>query len=290
MVRAEINWDQIPPSLRVERPVRVCLKCGFDIFTKQLGLAPRTAYSEMRKFTPDPAAFRAEPQRPLFRSPEAGVPCPYCGAAKRWVATLRAVEIEAHRDVAKETRKLLAALKRKPEQYVIRKDARSPVEVFSDWLDRLSLAFDFTGEIWLRDAAIAWLERCEPSSDWADAANISRIHPSRRLAEGWEREGHRLYLSPALYGDVLVVQYLLSRTHLHGGVTFEGRLTPFEFFHHLRRHGYLTARGIEADDPPALLEGAIAHLAAVGEIKPHLVIDRTAYLELLKKTYDRLKK
>src|SRR2546428_12445063 len=106
MAQSAIAWEDIPPQLLNERLLRLCLKCGFDLMTKQMGLAPRTAYSEMKKFVPDPAAFRQEPQRPLFRSVEAGVPCPYCGAAKRWVATVRAIEIDAHKEIAKQAKKL----------------------------------------------------------------------------------------------------------------------------------------------------------------------------------------
>ncbi|HXG63680.1 MAG TPA: hypothetical protein VNO70_01145, partial [Blastocatellia bacterium] len=283
------NWEEIPAQLLTERPVRVCLKCGFDIMTKQLGLAPRTAYSEMKKFVPEATAFRSEPQRPLFWSEEARVPCPYCNAAKRWVATVRGVEIAAHQDIAKLTKKLLADVKKKPDQFTIVKDTRSPVQVFADWLERLSQQLDFTDETWLREAAIEYLRRREPLADWTDIENVERIFLSRPLEEGWERNGNRLYLSPVLYGDVLVTQYMLGRTHLHGALTFEGRLTPFEFFHRLRRLGYLEKRGIEADDPSSALEGAIARLAAEGDIKPIFIIDRSEYLDQLKAIYDKMK-
>jgi hypothetical protein len=289
MAQVTINWEDIPPQLRYERRLRLCLKCGFDVLTKRMGLAPRTAYSEMKKFVPDPAAFRAGTQRPLFRSAEEGVPCPYCGAAKRWVATLSAIEIEEHAALAKPVKKLLAALKKKPDIYTIVPDTRAPVQVFSDWLERLNRQLNFAGELWLRDAALEYLRRREPLAEWPEVENIRRVFLSRRLTEGWERDGHRLYLSSMLYGDVLVIQYLLGRAHLHGAQTFEGRLTPFEFFHRLRRLGYLEQRGIEADDAGSALEGAVAKLAEEGGIKPHLVIDHSAYLERLKTIYDKLK-
>jgi len=289
MAQAAIDWGAIPPQLLNERSLRLCLKCGFDLMTKQLGLAPRTAYSEMKKFVPDPAAFRSEPQRPLFRSVEAGVACPYCGAAKRWVATVRAIEVEAHLDVAKPAKKLLAAVKKHPDKYAVVKDPRTPAQVLSDWLERLSQRLNFEGEMWLRDAGVEYLRRREPMADWTGVENIRLIFLSRRLDSGWDREGDRIYLAPALYGDVLVIQYLLSRTHLHGALTLEGRLTPFEFFHRLRRIGYLEKRGIEAADPGTALEGAVAKLAEEGEIKPQLIIDRCAYLDQLKTIYDKVK-
>jgi hypothetical protein len=205
------------------------------------------------------------------------------------VATVHGIEIEAHREIAKEIRKLLAEIKQKPDEFTIIKDERAPVQVFSDWLERLSQRLNFAGEMWLRDAAIEYLRRRAPLADWSGVENIGRIFLSRRLEEGWERDGHRLYLAPTLYGDVLVIQYLLGRAHLHGALTFEGRLTLFEFFHRLRRLGYLEKRGIEAADPSSALEGAIAKLAEEGEIKPYFIIDRRAYLDQLKAIYDKIK-
>ena len=291
MAQSAIAWEDIPPQLLNERQLRLCLKCGFDLMTKQMGLAPRTAYSEMKKFVPETAAFwSAEPQRPLFRHAEEKVPCPYCEAAKRWVATLRLIEIEVHQDIAKQAKKLLATIKKKTETQTIVKDTRAPMQVFFDWLERLSQRFNFEGEMWLRDAAIEFLRRREPLADWTDAENIRRILLSHRLGEGWERADNRLYLAPALYGDVLVVQYLLSRAHHHGAQTFDGRPTPFEFFHRLRRLNYLEQRGLEADDPSSALESAVTKLAEVGDIKPQLVIDRSDYLDQLKAIYDKMKK
>lgn len=282
-------WAEIPPSLRAERILCVCLKCGFDLLTRQMRLAPRTAYTEMRKYVPELSAFRGNPPRPAFLSSEKTPSCPYCDAPKRWVASITALELDAHSAIRKLTRELTAAAKKKDE-YVIAKDPRSPVQVFSDWLERVSLTLNFEGEMWLRDAAIAYLERHQPTAEWEEIENIARIFLSRRLESGWEREGNRLYVSPVLYGDILVVQYLLGRTHLHGALTFEGRLTAFEFFHRLRRIGYLERRGIDAEDSSALLENVISRLAEDGEIKPQTIIDRTSFLAQLKALYDKMKK
>lgn len=282
-------FEEIPDSLRSKRSLRVCLKCGFNLLTKQMGLAPRTAYTEMRKFVPELSAFRANPQRPGFLSDATSLRCPYCDAPKRWIASIFALEIDAHREIRKLVRELHTAAKRKPDEYFIAKDTRSLVQLFSDWLERTSPGLNFDGEMWLRDAAVAYLKRHEPTADWSGIENVARVLLSRRLEEGWEREGNRLYLTPSLYGDVLVIQYLLGRTHLHGALTYEGRLTAFEFFHRLRRLGYLEKRGIDADDPSAVLENAIAKLAEDGEIKPHTIIDRTSFLAQLKSLYEKVK-
>lgn len=290
MTKAKIIWENVPESLRSEKSVRVCLKCGFDLMTKQMGLAARTAYTEMRRFVPQPAAFRTEPQRPVFVSSGPVSNCPYCEAAKRWIATISAIGIDAHRDIRKVAKEVLAAVKRKPTEYSIVKDTRTPVQVFSDWLDRTSLGLNFDGEMWLRDAAVQYLRRHEPLADFTGLENVSRILLSRRIEKGWEREVNRIFLSPVLYGDVLVVQYLLGRTHLHGALTLEGRFTHFEFFHRLRRLGYLEARGVGTEEPTEFLESAIDKVAEDGDIKPHLIIDRTAFLAQLKVVFDKMKK
>ena len=290
MPKAGTNWDDVPRALVSERSVQVCLKCGFDVMTRQLGLAARTAYTEMRKFAPASSSFQGRTDRPLFHSSKRQKTCPYCDAVKRWIATIRRIEIYEHRDARKPIRALIASIKKKPAEYIIVKEAKTQVEVFSDWLERTSNDLDFENEAWPLEAALLFLQRREPAADWSEIEEIKRIQLSRRTETDHEKVGARLFVSPSLYGDVLVVQYLLSKSHLHGAMTFEGRLTLFEFFHRLRRLGYLESKGIKADDPSSMLEAAIAAIAGEGDIKPHVVIDRTAYLDQLKKLYDGMKK
>ena len=76
---------------------------------------------------------------------------------------------------------------------------------------------------------------------------VERVQVSRQIAGDWQHEKRWLYVSPVLYGDVLLIQHLLSRSHLHGGRTFEGRLTLQEFMKRLRRIGYFEARQIKGD-------------------------------------------
>ena len=290
MAKAGINWEDVPQALLSERSVQVCLKCGFDVMTRQMGLAARTAYTEMRKFAPVSSDFQRRVDRPLFHSSNPKSRCPYCDAAKRWVTTIRRIEIDEHRDARKPVKALLTSIKKKPAEYIILKEARTSVEVFSEWLERTRSALDFESETWPLDAALAFIQRRDPAADWSDIHEVTRVQLSRRTENDWERVGPRLFVSPSLYGDLLVVQYLLSKTHLHGALTFEGRLTLFEFFHRLRRLGYLESKNIQADDPGSMLESAVASIAGEGDIKPHLVIDRTAYLDQLKSLYDGMKK
>src|ERR687893_206996 len=48
----ELDFSGFPPGTITEYTTLVCLACIFDIFTKQIGLAPRSAYSEIKRYTP----------------------------------------------------------------------------------------------------------------------------------------------------------------------------------------------------------------------------------------------
>ena len=57
MKKSEISFDSIPGSAVSETILKICLKCAFDFFTKQLKASPRTAYTELRKHVPEEADF-----------------------------------------------------------------------------------------------------------------------------------------------------------------------------------------------------------------------------------------
>ena len=122
--------------------------------------------------------------------------------------------------------------------------------VFFDWLDTLLGNLDLDDDAWLLETTRAYLARLEPKTDWAEIfAGLRAVRRSQRLAEGWERDGARLFLAPLVYSEVLIVQYLLSRSHVHGGRTLEGRLTLQELIRRLRYGGYLDAKGDFAGRP-----------------------------------------
>src|SRR6185436_20750336 len=85
------------------------------------------------------------------------------------------------------------------------------------------------------------------------------------LSEGWERDGARLFLAPRIYGEAILIQYLVSRSHAHGGLTLEGRLTLMELIRRLRYSGYLDQIGITERDSGEVFEKLIDHLAAKHE-------------------------
>ena len=135
--------------------------------------------------------------------------------------------------------------------------------VFFEWLDTLGHNLEFEDQSWLIEATRAYLQRREPKTNWAEVcADVRAVRRSSRLSEGWERDGARLFLAPNLYSEALLIQYLISRAHAHGGLTIEGRLTLMELIRRLRYSGYLDQSGIVEREPGEVFEKLIDHLAS----------------------------
>jgi hypothetical protein len=110
-----------------------------------------------------------------------------------------------------------------------------------------------------------------------------RLGPEQELAKAWEVEGDRLFLAPMLFDELLLVQYLVSRSQLAGGLTLERRFTLPELWHRLRHSGYLRSIGVQADNPSDALEQMLAHLSG-GEASAryYYIVDRRELLEKVK--------
>ena len=266
----ELDLSGFPAGTITEYSTLVCLACIFKIFTKQLGLAPRTAYSEIKRYAPSTDELTApNAVRPFFDSEEKHPHCPYCNAAKRWLARLDTYRIEGGKTTAAARRALIKKLPQKDDQFLTLEKRSDTRAIFFEWLYTLGQSFDFADEAWLIEAAKVFLTRRRPKEDWEEAfANLRTLRRSSRLSEGWERDGGRLFLSPPLYYEVLLVQYLVSRSHAHGGYTMEGRLTLMDLLRRLRHGGYLDGLGITGQDSGEVFEKLVAHLAGDEPPKP----------------------
>jgi hypothetical protein len=260
----ELDLTEFPPGTVTEYTTLVCLACIFDIFTKQLNLAPRTAFSEIKRHTPTIAELTSRgAMRPYFDSEEKHPHCPYCGSAKRWLARFDTYCIEGGKTTDAARRALLRKLPKAEHQFVISEKKSDSGAVFFEWLDTLRRSLDLNDEAWLSDASRMYLERREPKTNWDEVFDELRaVRRSSRLSEGWERDGARLFLAPSLYSEALLIQYLVSRSHAHGGLTLEGRLTLMELVRRLRYSGYLEQLGITEHDPGEVFERVVNHLAA----------------------------
>ena len=100
---------------------------------------------------------------------------------------------------------------------------------------------------------------------------------------GVEVDNGRLFLSPMLFDELLLVQYLVSRSHKAGGRTLEGRYTLFELFVRLRNSGYLRAVAIDSRNPDDVLEELLHHLSGGDtSLKFYHIVDRRDFLEKVK--------
>ena len=282
--RDVLDFSDFPAGSVSRQDVTLCLACIFKLFTNQLGLAPRTAYDEIRRYSPTVEELTArEPQRPFFKTTdERNARCPYCDAARRWHAPVTVYRIEGVKATDSARRALVKNLPTKDGRFQIDEQKRTAKQVFFEWLERLGQGLDFTDEgAWLREAARSFLQRRDPKTDWASVfEGVRAVRRSQRLNEGFERDGARLFLAPALYNDVLLVQYLVSRKQAHGGVTSEGRLTLFEFVRRLRYGGGLDAQGITERDQFEVLEQLVERLTGgAAPVKLHFITDRRALLD-----------
>src|SRR5947209_86281 len=91
-----LDFAEFPAGSVTRHTTTLCLACIFRLFTKQLGLAPRTAYNEIRRYAPTVEELASRnPQRPFFKPSEEKNPhCPYCEAPKRWHARVTVHRIE----------------------------------------------------------------------------------------------------------------------------------------------------------------------------------------------------
>jgi hypothetical protein len=288
--KRELDLSALPPASVSEYSTLVCLACTFDIFTTQLGLAPRTAYSEIKKYSPTIAeltASRATP--PFFDSEEKNPHCPYCNAAKRWHARLDTLRIEGGKASDAARRKLIKALPQTDNQFQIIEAKTDKRTIFFDWLDTLNHHLDIEDDTWLIETTRAALGRLDHKTDWDELfKGVRTLRRSQRLEQGWERDGSRLFLAPMVYSEVLIVQYLVSRSHIHGGRTLEGRLTLADLVRRLRYGGYLDSKGISTGDQFEVLDQLIETVAGgAGHIKVYYILDRRDFLEKVKAVYAR---
>ena len=265
--KRELDLTDFPPGTVTEFTTVVCLACIFDIFTKQLGLAPRTAFSEVKRHAPTIEELtNRQAMRPYFDSDEKNPHCPYCGSAKRWLARFDTYCIEGSKTTDAARRALIKKLPKADDQFLIIEKKSDSRAVFFDWLDTLGRNLELNDESWLVDATRMYLERRERKTNWDEVfEDLRAVRRSSRLTEGWERDAGRLFLAPQLYSEALLIQYLISRSHAHGGLTLEGRLTLMDLIRRLRYSGYLDQLGITEREPGEVFEKLIDHLASTHE-------------------------
>jgi hypothetical protein len=181
-------------------------------------------------------------------------------------------------------RELVKSLPKSDDQFVLLEQKATGQHAFFEWIDKISAAVNFDDPRWLRELSQHYLSRKEPKEDWqALFGSTHAIRRSRRLETGWEVDHGRLFLSPTLFDELLLVQYLASRSQKAGGLTLEGRYTLQELFGRQRNAGYLRAVDIHAHNASDALDQLLDHLSG-GEtaLKFYHIVDRRDLLEKTK--------
>jgi len=280
-----LDLSNFPAESLTQSERWICLACVWEVFTRHMGLAARTALLEIKRYTPSIAELSAPAvARPYFQPENGKEPCPYCGSSSKWHARMHAHRIESGKATDALRRELLKSLSKSNEQFVVLEQKSTQQEAFFDWLERISKHLDLDNPAWLSEASLHYLSRKEPKIDWkAEFEHVRSIRRSRRLEDGWEIDAGRLFLAPLLFDELLLVQYLLSRSHRAGGLTLERRFTLPELWHRLRNSGYLREVGVTANNPSDALEQLLVYLSG-GEasVRYYYIVDRRGYLETAK--------
>lgn len=261
-----------------------------------MNLSPKTALAEIKRYTPSfEELTAAEMVRPFFAVQETMAqgkqPCPYCGSPAKWHARIEMHRIEGGKATDILRRNLVKSLPKANDQFVVLEQKATQQYAFFDWLDKISTELNLTDPAWLREVSLHYLGRKEPKVNWlAEFSGIHSIRRSRRLGIGeegatkfWEVDQGRLFLTPMLFDELLLVHYLVSRSQLAGGLTLEGRYTLPELWHRLRHSGYLRFIGLQANNASDALEQMLAHLSG-GEASAryYYVVDRREFLQRVK--------
>lgn len=277
-----LDITKFPPESVTQMERGICLACVWEVFTRHLKLAPKTALAEMKRYTPAVAEINATVvARPYVPEQADNKPCPYCGASSKRIARLPVYRIESGKATDALRRELVKSLAKKSDRFVVVEQKATQQHAFFEWLESISKVLDLDDPGWIREVSRHYLSRKEPKVDWR--MELERVHSlrrSRRLEEGWESDNGRLFLAPMLFDELLLVQYLVSRSHRAGGLTLEGRYTLPELFHRLRNSGYLRSVDVQANNPGDALEQLLAHLSG-GEaaLRFYYIIDRWELLE-----------
>jgi hypothetical protein len=280
-----LDLSALPPESVTQLEKWICLACVLDVFTRHMGLAPKTAHLEVKRYTPPVAELYASTMtRPYFAAESPKDPCPYCGSASKWHAQLRVHRIESGKAMDALRRNLVKSLPKTDDQFLVLEEKGTQQDAFFEWLEKISAGLDFDNPEWLRDVSRHYLNRKEPKADWQTAFDQTHsIRRSRRLESGWEVDHGRLFLSPMQFDELLLVQYLVSRSHKAGGRTLEGRYTLHELYMRLRNSGYLRSVEVHAHNPGDALEELLNHLSGgQTSLKFHHIVDRRDYLAKVK--------
>jgi len=113
----------------------ICLACVLDVFTRHMGLAPRTAQLEIKRYAPSvQELYTPAITRPYFEARSVKDGCPYCGSSSKWHARLSVHRIESTKSTDASRRQILKSLPDK--QFLVLEEQTTRQHAFYEWLTR----------------------------------------------------------------------------------------------------------------------------------------------------------
>ncbi len=126
----------------------LCVACVWQIFTRAMNLAPKTALAEIKRYTPSfEELTSAEAVRPFFIAQGTAAqgtaaqdkqPCPYCGSAAKWHARIATHRIESGKATDLLRRNLVKSLPKTDDQFVVLEQKATQQHAFFEWLEKIS--------------------------------------------------------------------------------------------------------------------------------------------------------
>ena len=112
-----LDFSEFPPGTVTQYTTLVCLACIFDIFTKQIGLAPRSAYAEIKRYMPTVEELTSRKAvRPFFDSEEKH---PRCRLRRRETLARAARRIASKAARPPTPRRKLVKTRKKRDQFAV---------------------------------------------------------------------------------------------------------------------------------------------------------------------------
>lgn len=142
-----VDLSAFPPESVTWSERSLCVACVWQIFTRAMSLAPKTALAEMKRYTPTfEELTSAEAVRPYFvtpdKSPQEKHPCPYCGSPSKWQARIETHRIESGKATDALRRTLVKSLPKANDQFVVLEQKATQQHAFFEWLEKIGAHLD----------------------------------------------------------------------------------------------------------------------------------------------------
>jgi hypothetical protein len=162
-----LDLSKFPAESVTQMERGICLACVWEVFTRHLKLAPKTALGEIKRYTPSLDELNAAAvARPYVAGQSSKEPCPYCGAAPKWIARLPIYRIESGKATDVLRRELVKSLSKKADSFAVLEQKATQQHAFFEWLESISKHLDLDDPAWIREVSRHYLSRKEPKVDW----------------------------------------------------------------------------------------------------------------------------